>query len=191
MRLNLPYTATALGFALVAGAPGAHAQTVITREIADQPVETVITQRPAGTVVTEQPLAIMPGTTVVSQPVQTVQTTETIRTVRPARSAVRRQVVTTKTITRQRVVPTQTVAQTVTTMPPPLYDDAAPAPLATNPGYASPLYDEVVPPASAAGTMPVAADTYSTPLIYRYVYEPDRILVVDPNTNVAVQALPR
>jgi hypothetical protein len=26
---------------------------------------------------------------------------------------------------------------------------------------------------------------------YRYVYEPDRILVVDPSTNVAVQAIPR
>jgi hypothetical protein len=25
----------------------------------------------------------------------------------------------------------------------------------------------------------------------RYVYEPDRILVVDPFTNVAVQAIPR
>jgi hypothetical protein len=190
MRLHIPYTATALGFALVAVAPVAHAQTVITREIADQPVETVITQRPSGTVVTEQPLATVPGATVLSQPVQTVQTTETIRTVRPAPPAARRQIVTTKTITRQRIVPTQTVAQTVTTVPPPLYDDAAPAPFATNPNYSPPLYDEVVqaPPASS---MPVAADTYSTPLIYRYVYEPDRILVIDPHTNIAVQALPR
>ena len=26
---------------------------------------------------------------------------------------------------------------------------------------------------------------------YRYVYEPDRILVIDPTTGIAVQALPR
>jgi hypothetical protein len=29
------------------------------------------------------------------------------------------------------------------------------------------------------------------PVIYRYVYEPDRILVIDPITNIAVQAIPR
>jgi len=29
------------------------------------------------------------------------------------------------------------------------------------------------------------------PVIYRYVYEPDRILVIDPTTNIAVQAIPR
>jgi len=28
-------------------------------------------------------------------------------------------------------------------------------------------------------------------VIYRYVYEPDRILVIDPATNIAVQAIPR
>jgi hypothetical protein len=26
---------------------------------------------------------------------------------------------------------------------------------------------------------------------YQYIYQPDRILVVDPYTNIAVQALPR
>jgi hypothetical protein len=26
---------------------------------------------------------------------------------------------------------------------------------------------------------------------YRYVYEPDRILVIDPATGIAIQALPR
>ena len=29
------------------------------------------------------------------------------------------------------------------------------------------------------------------PYIYRYVYEPDRILVIDPSTGVAVQSIPR
>jgi hypothetical protein len=27
--------------------------------------------------------------------------------------------------------------------------------------------------------------------VYRYVYEPDRILVVDPVTNIAIQSIPR
>jgi hypothetical protein len=40
-------------------------------------------------------------------------------------------------------------------------------------------YVNAVPPAGAA--VPV----------YRYVYEPDRILVVDPVTNIAIQAIPR
>ena len=49
--------------------------------------------------------------------------------------------------------------------------------------YSPPLYDYV--PAGAAGVEqpPLPA--------YRYVYQPDRILVIDANTGVAVQALPR
>jgi hypothetical protein len=187
MKLSIPYSATALGLALIAGAPAAQAQTVITREISDQPVETVITQRPAGTVVTERPLFTVSSEAAISQPVQTVQTTETIRTVRSAPRATRRQIVTTRTVTRQRVVPAQTVA----TAPQPLYDTAAPITVATDPGYSQPLYDAVVPPPPAAGTLPMAQDGYTSPYIYRYVYEPDRILVIDPNTNIAVQALPR
>jgi hypothetical protein len=32
----------------------------------------------------------------------------------------------------------------------------------------------------------------ATPMpTYRYVYEPNRILVIDPYTNIAVQAIPR
>jgi len=37
----------------------------------------------------------------------------------------------------------------------------------------------------------VAAPVATQPVIYRYVYEPDRILVIDPVTNIAVQAIPR
>jgi hypothetical protein len=129
--------------------------------ISGQPVETVITQ----------------------QPVQTVQTTETVRTVRPgARPTVRKRVVTT---TRQTVVSQRVVA------PQPLYDVAPPAPLATR-AYTQPLYDTVAP-------VPTVDDTYVNALpaagaaipVYRYVYEPDRILVVDPATNIAIQAIPR
>src|SRR5580704_11558212 len=129
--------------------------------ISDQPVETVITQQPVQ---------------------QTVQTTETVRTVRPgARPIVHKRVVTT---TRQ------TVVQRAVVVPQPLYDVVPPAPLATR-TYAPPLYDTVAP-------APTVDDTYVNALpagaaipVYRYVYEPDRILVIDPTTNIAIQAIPR
>jgi len=130
--------------------------------ISDQPVETVITQ----------------------QPVQTVQTTETVRTVRPgARPIVRKRVVTT---TRQTVVSQRAVA------PQPLYDVVPPAPLVAR-TYAPPLYDVVAPGPTVDDTyinnaVPAAGAAYP---IYRYVYEPDRILVIDPATNIAIQAIPR
>jgi hypothetical protein len=157
---------TALGLAVAAGPIAANAQTVIS----DQPVETVITQ----------------------QPVQTVQTTETVRTVRPgARPIVRKRVVTT---TRQTVVSQRAVA------PQPLYDVVPPAPLATR-TYAPPLYDTVAPPLyDTVAPVPTVDDTYinnAVPAagaaypIYRYVYEPDRILVIDPATNITIQAIPR
>ena len=153
---------TALGLAVAAGPTVANAQTVIS----DQPVETVITQ----------------------QPVQTVRTTETVRTVRPgARPVVRKRVVTT---TRQTVVSQRTVA------PQPLYDVVPPAPLVTR-NYAPPLYDTWRTYERAPA--PTVDDTYVNAMppagaaipVYRYVYEPDRILVIDPATNIAIQAIPR
>jgi hypothetical protein len=167
MRNTISYAAalTALGLA-IAGPTAAKAQTVIS----GQPVETVITQ----------------------QPVQTVQTTtETVRTVRPgARPTVRKRVVTT---TRQTVVSQRTVA------PQPLYDVVPPAPLVAR-TYAPPLYDTVAPPPyDTVAPIPTVDDTYVNALapagaaipVYRYVYEPDRILVIDPTTNIAIQAIPR
>ena len=168
MRISISYTALAL--ALAASTTAANAQTVITRQISDPPVETVITQ----------------------QPVQTVQTTETVQTVRPAsRPGVRRQVVTTRrTVVSQRVVPTQIVptqtvvtppvAATVATYPQPLYDEA-------------PLYDQVGPARTVDDTTVLGAPSVAGTAIplYRYIYEPDRILVIDPTTNIAIQALPR
>ena len=159
---------TALGVAVAVGPTAANAQTVIS----DQPVETVITQQPVQ---------------------QTVQTTETVRTVRPgARPVVRKRVVTT---TRQTVVSQRALA------PQPLYDvvPPAPAPVVTR-TYAPPLYDTVAPPIyDTAAPAPTVDDTYVNALppagaatpVYRYVYEPDRILVVDPVTNIAIQAIPR
>ena len=153
----------ALAVVLAAGTTAANAQTVITRELSQPPVETVITQ----------------------QPVQTVQTTET-RTVRPApRSTARRQVVTTRrTTVSERVIPTRTVAppaivDTVAANPQPLYDQA-------------PLYDTVAAPPAVDETIVNAPFAGATAIpAYRYVYEPDRILVIDPATGIAIQALPR
>jgi hypothetical protein len=124
--------------------------------------------------------------TVFTAPAQTVQTTtETVRTVRPAPHTARREVVTTRTVTRQ-VVPS---AGMIAPLPPqPLYDQVAPAPLAADASYQPPLYDSAVLPAGGPGPNWGGA---TSPYIYRYVYEPDRILVIDPNTNITVQALPR
>jgi hypothetical protein len=49
--------------------------------------------------------------------------------------------------------------------------------------YSPPLYDYVPAGAAVVEQPPLPA--------YRYVYQPDRILVIDANTGVAVQALPR
>jgi hypothetical protein len=191
MRMQIPLTA--LGLALVAGAPAANAQTVITRQIVNQPVETV----------------------------QTVETVRTVRPA--ARSVVRRQVITTRrTVVRQRVIPSQTIVARSVTYPQPLYDRVGPAPVMTAPAaypqplyddaaaayprplydqaapaYRRPLYDAVVPVADDSAVYatdvapPVFGPSATQYSFYRYVYEPDRILVIDPNTNIAVQAIPR
>lgn len=169
--ISYPALAAALGVALVAGSSAADAQTVIARDAAGQPVAT--------TVITQQP-------------VQTVQTTETVRTVRPKGRVSERRVVTTRrTVVSQDVMPAPMPAQ-------PLYDVVTPAaPVVTSAyprAYPRPLYDTVVAPtvddsvvdAAVAPAAPVAAVP-----AYRYVYEPDRILVIDPVTNIAVQSIPR
>ena len=174
MRFHLPCGV----LALVIGASAAQAQTVITGPVVGQPV----------------------GTVVAAPPAETIQTIQTIRTVRAAPlPSVRRQVVTTRTITR-RVIPAApaVVAGTVAAAPAPLYDTAVPAAVPA-PGYDyadyadynAPLYD-VAPAAAVVAPAPVyAAPVATAPMIYRYVYEPDRILVIDPTTNIAVQAIPR
>src|SRR5580658_9953319 len=114
-------------------------------------------------------------TVITQQPMQTV-TTETVQTVRPAPRSVRRQVVTTKrTVTTTTPAPVATIAANPQTLydQAPLYDTMAPPP--------APTIDDAVINASVGTTIPA----------YRYVYEPDRILVIDPSTGIAVQALPR
>src|SRR5258708_1297938 len=133
--------------------------------------QTVIPDRPAETVITQQP-------------VQTVQTTETVRTVRPAaRPTVRKRAATT---TRRTVVSQHTVA------PQPLYDVVPPAPVLAR-IYPPPLYDVVAPAPTVDETVinAVPPPVGGAIPVYRYVYEPDRILVIDPVTNIAIQSIPR
>lgn len=219
MRNHLASTAFgALGVALVAGTSAATAQTVITRDISDQAVETVITQQPGAMVIAQAPLvppaAVVPGppatvvtqapTTVVTEPVAAapVATVETVRTVRsttvprhrlasrhfaPHRTA---RVTTTRTIVRESAVPVTPAVAAVTQ---PTYTEVVTAPVVSASTYPAPLYDAVTAPAvvpPAAVAQPVVGGTIAAPA-YRYVYEPDRILVIDPYTDIAVQSIPR
>jgi hypothetical protein len=197
MRSHVLYSA--LGLVIVAGPSAAGAQTMIAPDYYGQP---------AGAVVVPQGL---PVTATVPQPVETVQTTETVHAIRhvPAQPA-HRQIVTTRTITRRVVPAPAAVAATVPAAPPPVYDVAVPA-VALQPVYDAavpaaprPLYDTTVPQPLYDAAVPASSDDYYSgvaydsapavaagPIMYRYVYEPDRILVIDPVTNIAVQAIPR
>ncbi len=189
MRFDLPCGV----LALVIGTSAAHAQTAITGPVVGQPVGTVVAAPPA--VVAPAPVMTAPA---VVQPAETIQTIQTTRTVRAAPlPPVRRQIVTTRTITR-RVIPAApaVVAGTAAAAPAPLYDTAVPAAVpapaydyADTADYGAPFYD--APGATVAPAPIVAAPVATAPVIYRYVYEPDRILVIDPTTNIAVQAIPR
>jgi hypothetical protein len=167
----------------------------------------------AGAVIVPQQL---PVTATVPQPAETVQTTETVHTIRhvPAQPA-HRQIVTTRAVTRRVVPAPAAVAATVPAAPSPIYDVAVPA-VAPQPVYdvavpaaaPQPLYDTTVPQPLYDAAVPASFDDYYSgaayesapavvapvpagPIMYRYVYEPDRILVIDPVTNIAVQAIPR
>ena len=189
---------TALGIALLAGASAANAQTLI----ADQPGAVIVREQPARTVET----------------VRTVRTVEPARTMKShyvTRRAPAKVVTTTttRTIVRDRVVRGPTViapapatysdmapAPVVADMPysRPLYD-VAPGAVLAEPAYSRPLYNVAAPvvgpapfvgAAPAIGAAPAAQSGMPIPG-YRYVYEPDRILAIDPYTNIAVQAIPR
>lgn len=190
MRFHVPCGV----LALVMGASAAQAQTVISGPVVTQPVGPVV----AAPVLAPAPVVAAPAAAVV-QPAETIQTIQIVRTVRAAPlPPVRRQVVTTRTIMR-RVIPAApaVVAGTVAAAPVPLYDTAIPAAVpapaydhAYTADYGAPLYD-VAPAATVAPAPVVAAPVATAPVIYRYVYEPDRILVIDPTTNIAVQTIPR
>ena len=70
----------------------------------------------------------------------------------------------------------------------PVYDELKRGPRFYDVAPVAPAVQPAVPAAPVLGATtggPVAMPTY------RYVYQPDRILVIDPYTNIAVQAIPR
>src|SRR5438477_7787095 len=93
--------ASSLAVAVALAANGASAQTVITRSITAEPVETVVTQTPNGTVVTRRPVEApvaravapaivqpaVPATTVVETVPDTVDAITTREVVRRAEAA--------------------------------------------------------------------------------------------------------
>jgi hypothetical protein len=193
MRDTISFVATplvGLGVALAAGTSVGHAQTV----------ETIVTPAPGPAYVEQAPLVPSSGVLLPPAPAVAVtapvQTVETVRTVEPraVRRVARPRVVdrvttTTRTTVRQGVVArAPAYAATPTYAAAPAYDEFRRGPrlydMVTMPAVAAPLPAPVMA-ATTAVAAPAAMPTY------RYVYEPDRILVIDPYSNVAVQAIPR
>jgi hypothetical protein len=166
-----------IGVALAAGTSAARAQTV----------ETVITPA-SGTMVVEQAPVVPPSgvllppspAVAVTAPVQTIETVRTVQTTEPrsVRHVARPRVVNRVTTTTRTTVRQGVVAAA------PAYDDFRRGPR---------LYDMATTPAPLPAPV-MATTTVAAPApmpTYRYVYQPDRILVIDPYSNIAVQAIPR
>lgn len=209
MRVHVP--CTAVGLTLAAAIPAAHAQMVYDAG------ETVVAPQP----VVVAPAAAAIVTPPAVRTVRTVTTTTAAHPVRNPlvrrRVAVTRHIPATRhPYVTGRVAPATTTTTTTvaTTMP-------APAPYVGRPVYDRPVYDRPVydavaapPPATVqpydteaayndtvvhpaapaiipAATAPAAVPVGPVVPAYRYVYQDDRILVIDPNTGIAVEALPR
>jgi hypothetical protein len=168
---------------------------------------------PSGVLIQPEPVERRTVTTV---PVKTVQPLHTAERVAPAtmrryvvhrRTAARRgaprtlaredgaqSVTTTRTTTiHQRIVATPVVVTTAAAAPAyvssgPRYYNFVGRPMVITPAPAPSLARQRAAPAVNS-----AAPVVATPPMpaYRYVYEADRILVIDLSTNLAVQAIPR
>jgi hypothetical protein len=165
----------ALGVALLAGTSLARAQTI----------DTVVMPAPVP-MVAAAPVVAKPAPIIETLPVQTTRTVRTERlTTRAARMIAHapaprylqpESVTTTRTTVEENIGPAAAA--------PPTYTEVTEAPPLA---YPRPVYDYV-----PAGIAPPAAVAEQPPLpAYQYVYQPDRILVIDANTGVTVQALPR
>jgi hypothetical protein len=135
-----------------------------------QTVETIVTPAAGPAVVAQAPSGVLlpPASTVaVTAPVETVETVRTVTTTEPRR--VHRRAVHPRTVDRVTTVTRTTTMRPGVVAAAPAYDELMHGPR---------LYDVVTP---APMAMPA----------YRYIYQPDSILVVDPQTNIAVQAIPR
>lgn len=152
----------ALGLTLVAALPAA-AQT--------SPVVTA----PSGPMATEPPPQIAGDAT----------TTRNTRPVsrRAGRIAGRRAVATRRSYPSDRAVPAAGYD----------YDDVAAPPAPPVAGYDGPVYDLGPAPVEAPAGVVAPVEGPAVPVMpaYQYIYQPDRILVVDPVTGIAMRALPR
>ena len=187
-----------LGIALMAATSAARAQTV----------ETVVAPAVGRAVVVQGPVAVPPSgvllpaasTVAATTPVKTLETVRTVTTTQPRRVH-RRVVVRPRTVDR-----VTTITRTTTVRP----GVVAPGVVAPGVVAAAPVYDEpirgprlydvvtsapgvapaVAPAAPMVGTTTAIAAPTAMPA-YWYVYQPDRILVVDPYTNIPVQVILR
>jgi hypothetical protein len=189
MRDSISFVA--LGVALAAGTSIAQAQTV----------ETIVTPAPGPAVVAQAPVAVPPSgvllpqasTVAVTAPVETVETVRTVTTTEPRR--VHRRVVRARPVERVTTTTrTVTVRQGLVGAAP-AYDEPRHGPRLYDVVTSAPLVAPAAAVAPAVAAQPVVTTTaVAAPAAmpaYRYIYEPDRILVVDPYTNIAVQAIPR
>jgi hypothetical protein len=202
MRSYISYFA--LGFALVGGASVANAQAVITQQPVVQTAETVEAVR------TVEPAHRTVHRQVVRRGADRITTTRTIA---------RERIVPEQTIVAPAVAPSEytevvqapgnpqpiypayprPVYDVVPPPAPPEYTEVVQAPgnpQPIYPAYPRPIYDVVPPPAAVAppAVAPIIGQPvgYAAPVsAYRFVYEPDRILVIDNATGIAVQAIPR
>jgi hypothetical protein len=205
MKFHLVYAA--LGLAGAFGVPAAQAQTMITTQ-------------PAPAMIAQPPLVAAPAETVrTTRTVRTVHTMVPIRQRIVTTRTVTRQVMPPEPAVAPTVAaapapqplydaaPAAAVTPVADIYAAPAYDNGY-AYRAPAYDYAPPLYDVAPAPMAPAiapapvVTTPAVAPVVSAPVvsapvmatqpvIYRYVYEPDRILVIDPTTNIAVQAIPR
>jgi hypothetical protein len=187
-----------LGIALMAATSAARAQ----------PAETVVAPAVGRAVVVQGPVAVPPSgvllpaasTVAATTPVETVETVRTVTTTQPRRVH-RRVVVRPRTVDR-----VTTITRTTTVRP----GVVAPGVVAPGVVAAAPVYDEpirgprlydvvtsapgvapaVAPAPPVVGTTTAIAAPTAMPA-YWYVYQPDRILVVDPYTNIPVQVILR
>ncbi|MGB6542435.1 MAG: hypothetical protein WBF03_16380 [Xanthobacteraceae bacterium] len=173
MRSQISYTV--LAAALFGGASIANAQDVVTRPL------------PPGAV-------MRPAQTVETVPVETVETVQTVRSVgHAARRSNGRHLASHLARSRPETIVTATTRRTI------LGERVVPAPAVIAPApalgtVAEPTYAAMPAPAYPPRLYDVATEpVFGAPIApaYRYVYEPDRILVIDPATGIAVQAIPR
>jgi hypothetical protein len=193
-----------LGVGLLAGTSIAYGQTPKPTLVAQAP----ITVPPSGVLVTPPlaPVAVPPSGVLVTQPsleTHTVATapakmTQRVRIAETTAPTSMRHVVHRRTGARG-VITRTTVRESIVAAPA-VATTAAAAPINIVPRY----YNFVTPPASlglraqlttrrAAPVVSTAAPAVATTPMptYRYIYEPDRILVIDPSSDIVVQAIPR